>query len=96
MSNEETHVQIFVEKNGVHKRVAEMAQTVSGLGAAPIPGDIMVDDGVPSGLDRTDPANRTIYRVLSRYFLPHARGADICLVCEERQGSLKEMEILGP
>ena len=36
----------------------------------PMPGDCIVSPWVPGKLDRFDPANRTVYDVVKRYFMP--------------------------
>lgn len=52
----------------------ELADTVPAIG------DFIVEPGVIVGKERNVPANRTIYEVISRYFMPGAHGDDFCYV----------------
>ena len=44
--------------------------TLSTLGDIPKIGDHIISPWVMSGLNRREPKNRTIYKVVNRYFLP--------------------------
>jgi hypothetical protein len=68
-------------------------------GQIPSIGDFIVDPGVLSGLNRDDPLNRTVMKVVARYFQPgnsDEKRACIGLVVEERRGSKVEIDLLGP
>ena len=62
----------------------------------PAVGDLIVEPGVLSGKSRQDPANRVIYEVTARYFLPGAHGDDltyVALVVSVRQAHEAERSI---
>jgi len=63
-------------------------------GVVPIVGDLLVEPVVTKGLDRADARNRTVHKVVARYFVPGEVG-QIHLLIEDRPGMHQEREILG-
>ena len=61
----------------------------------PSVGDLIVDPGVPSGMDRRDPGNRCVYEVSARYFLPGAHGdlTYVALVVDVRKAHEAERAV---
>lgn len=64
-------------------------------GTVPAVGDLILDPGCLAGKAREDPANRTIYEVISRYFLPGRHGEDsedssVAIIVKERTASTTE------
>ena len=67
-------------------------------GTVPAVGDLIVDPGCLEGKDRENPVNRTIYEVISRYFLPGKHDEDsedssVAIVVKERTASTTEASI---
>ena len=72
-------------------------ETEELAGEVPVVGDRIVDPGVPGGLDRNQPANRRIFEVIDRYFLPGAHGHDmsyVALVVKSVPGTDREYAIV--
>ena len=66
-------------------------------GVVPVVGDLIVNPGVLAGRDRRDVINREVWEVISRYFLPHAHGDELCYVVlgvTVRQGEDFEVDIV--
>lgn len=71
-------------------------------GVLPNVGDLIVEPGVPEGLSRIEPQNRTVYEVESRYFLPghsirnRPSGAAtyVALVVKQRTGLESERDLV--
>lgn len=59
-------------------------------GQCPLVGDLIVEAGVPSHLDRSDPANRKIWTVVARVFNPRDLPDYIALIVEERAPTATE------
>jgi predicted sugar kinase len=90
----ETYVHLFYDDGYGCLRDAG-AQPLSFYGGtAPAVGDLVVEKGVEKGVDRTDVRNRTIHKVVARYFIP-GDTAHIHLVIESRRGTHREREIVG-
>jgi len=53
-------------------------------GFLPAIGDLIVNPGVPQGLDRRDPQNREIWTVVGRVFNPRDLEDYVALIVEER------------
>ena len=72
--------------------------TLTALGEIPKTGDYIISPWVLPSLDRKDPKNRTIYEVVSRYFLPkNVKEEDwvyIALVVRERTMNKAESTLL--
>ena len=62
-------------------------------GVLPDIGDLIVDPGVPAGRARDIPANRTVYKVVERYFWLNDPDR-VALIVEERPGQDHEAGIL--
>ena len=64
-------------------------------GTIPVVGDLIVSPWVDGGKDRREPENRTIYEVISRYFLPGAHGEDsyVAVVVKERKAFESERDV---
>ena len=56
-------------------------------GFLPAIGDTIVDPGVLQGLDRTEPQNRDVWKVVDRIFNPRDMADYVVLVVEERKGT---------
>ncbi|MGD9836291.1 MAG: hypothetical protein AB7F72_01770 [Afipia sp.] len=63
-------------------------------GFLPATGDLILDAGVASGLDRTDAKNRRMWTVVQRVFNPRDNEDCVVLVVEERQPLASEIELL--
>lgn len=66
-------------------------------GVLPQVGDFFVSPGVTQGLNRQDPANRTVSLVVARYIQPVVSmdgRAAVALVVESRPGALNEVNVL--
>lgn len=66
-------------------------------GVVPSVGDCIINSGVQSGRDRTDPIERTVYEVVARWFAENS-GAEqgslvINLEVRERQGKPDEQNL---
>lgn len=67
----------------------------------PVPGDYIVSSGVVAGKVRSDPANRTIYEVEARYFLPTTIDENkdeyiyVVLAVQPRPGRDTEIDVLS-
>ncbi len=90
----ETHVHLFYDDgHGCLRRFGTGLLSSYG-GVVPAVGDLIVEPHVAKGLDRGDAHNRTLHKVVARYFIageePH-----INLVIEDRSGMRHEREILG-
>ena len=73
--------------------------TLTALGDIPKTGDYIISSWVLPSLDRKDPKNRTIYEVVSRYFLPKNGKEEedwvyIALVVKERTMNKAESTLL--
>lgn len=88
----------FHSPSGTYQGESDMHYPLEDFGIAPNIGDLIVDPGVPQGRDRTQPANRSVYEVKKRYFLPSdgKNPAFINLIVSERKGRKPEANILGP
>jgi hypothetical protein len=64
-------------------------------GQCPVVGDLVVEAGVPSHLDRSDPANRKIWTVMARVFNPRDLPDYIALIVEERTPTATESEFVA-
>ena len=73
-------IRLFTREGEYYVDLKEEYDISELAGTVPAVGDFIVDPGVLGGRDRNDPANRTIYEVISRYFLPMTRGNDISYV----------------
>ena len=66
-------------------------------GTLPMPGDLIVDPGVPTGADRREPTDRTVYEVKARYFRPDKKPRDgiqyVVLVVGIRPGDEEERDL---
>lgn len=63
-------------------------------GQVPAIGDMIVDPGVLQGLDRDDPQNRQIWKVVGRVFNPRDREDAVALIVESRDGNLADEAFL--
>jgi hypothetical protein len=76
----------------------EDAQNDLGLesfgGQLPMVGDLILDPGVTSGLDRRERKNRRMWTVMQRVFNPRDNADYIALVVEERQPTESEEPFL--
>lgn len=67
----------------------------SFAGCVPSVGDLIVSPGVSHPMeDRRDPANRTVYEVVSRYFMP-GNPRYVALVVKERVAHQSEENIIA-
>ncbi|MDE2887783.1 MAG: hypothetical protein OXR72_06170 [Gemmatimonadota bacterium] len=74
--------------------------TLTALGDIPKTGDYIISPWVLPSLDREDPENRTIYEVVSRFFLPKNDKEEddwvyIALVVKERTMNDAESALLA-
>ena len=72
--------------------LCELADTV------PAVGDFIIEPGVTVGDDRKIPANRDIYEVISRYFMPNAHGDEhsyFAVVVKRRCATEEEIPIIS-
>ena len=74
--------------------------TLTALGDIPKNGDYIISPWVLPSLDRKDPENRTIYEVVSRFFLPNNGKEEndwvyIALVVKERTMNRTESALLA-
>jgi hypothetical protein len=65
-------------------------------GVLPAAGDLILDPGVMSGLDRTEARNRRIWTVVRRVFNPRDLESYVALVVEERTPSENEQSLIPP
>jgi hypothetical protein len=56
-------------------------------GYLPAIGDTILNPGVTSGRDRTEPQNREIWKVVGRVFNPRDMASYVVLIVEERKGT---------
>jgi hypothetical protein len=56
-------------------------------GVLPAIGDTILNPGVLQGLDRNQPANREVWKVVDRVFNPRDLANYVVLVVEERRGT---------
>jgi hypothetical protein len=90
----ETYVHLFYDDgHGCLRRFGTEPLSSYG-GAVPAVGDLLVEKSVAKGLDRNDVKNRTVHRVVARYFIA-GDETHIHLVIEDRAGTHQEREILG-
>ncbi len=59
-------------------------------GQVPMIGDTILDPGAPSGKDRNDPRNRTIWTVVARVFNPRDSGGTVSIIVKSRKGTLED------
>ncbi|MDE2997465.1 MAG: hypothetical protein OXU79_00130 [Gemmatimonadota bacterium] len=74
--------------------------TLTALGDIPKAGDYIISPWVLPSLDRKDPKNRTIYEVVSRYFLPRNENEEedwvyVALVVKERAMNKVESTLIA-
>ena len=89
-------IRLYVEEDGQLIDMKHEFELPDLAGTVPAVGDFIVDPGVVQGQDRNNPANRTIYEVISRYFLPHAHGdglAYVAVVVNSRKATWSEVDI---
>lgn len=59
-------------------------------GQVPMIGDTILDPGAPSGKDRNDPRNRTIWTVVARVFNHRDNENTVSIIVESRKGTLED------
>jgi hypothetical protein len=59
-------------------------------GVLPAIGDTILDPGVVQGLDRHQPENRDVWKVVDRVFNPRGLSKYVALVVEERRGTVAD------
>lgn len=94
---EETIIALFYERNGVLETTGDNYSLADFGGVVPVVGDLLPMEGVAVGKDRSDPDNRTVYEVVSRYFFPRYREQDapqIGFEVRARAGTRREINIL--
>lgn len=64
-------------------------------GIVPAIGDMIVEPGVPSFLDRHDPANRVIWDVVGRVFNPRDLNDYVALIVEPRNANPCEYDVVA-
>lgn len=98
MSEKEIAIRLHIENEntGRYEDIGWEYDFFHLANTVPVIGDLIVDPGVVKGLDRNNPANRTIYEVVARYFLPHAHGDDLsyaAIIVKPRPATDKEASI---
>lgn len=63
-------------------------------GQMPTIGDMIVNPGVPQGLNRADPQNRELWTVVGRVFNSRDNKDYVSLIVETRDGSLADEAFL--
>jgi hypothetical protein len=63
-------------------------------GVLPSTGDLILNPGVLSGLDRGNPEHREIWVVVGRFFNPRDNQDYVALIVEVRQPTFTEYELL--
>ena len=63
-------------------------------GQIPMIGDMIVNPGVPPGLNRNDPQNREIWTVVGRVFNARGNEGYVSLIVETRNGTLADEAFL--
>jgi len=76
------------EDAGIDYTLAELG------GMVPSVGDVILDPGVPQGLDRYKPENREIMVVRKRVFNPRDLQNYIALIVEVRQPAADELDMI--
>ena len=90
-------IRIYEEDDGVFKDTANEFDLCELADTVPEVGDFIIEPGVVVGKDRDDPANRDIYEVVSRYFMPNAHGDNrsyVAVVVKSRCATEKEAPII--
>jgi hypothetical protein len=87
MANE-ISIRIYVlDEQGRAHDTNETFGIESFAGQIPAIGDTILDPGVLSHLDRSDPTNRRVWTVRNRVFNPRDLQDYVTLIVEEREGS---------
>ncbi|GAA2821629.1 hypothetical protein EDC40_10345 [Aminobacter aminovorans] len=84
----------FRNKDGLIEDGAEDFDLSTFGGFLPSIGDKIVDPGVLSGMNRSDPSNREIWTVVERVFNPKDNSEYVALVVEARVPNAKERALL--
>tara|TARA_R110001606_G_scaffold233942_1_gene381577 strand:+ start:72993 stop:73268 length:276 start_codon:yes stop_codon:yes gene_type:complete len=66
----------------------------SFAGQVPLIGDMILDPGVPQGLDRNLPQNRQVWTVVGRVFNPRDTEDCVALIVETRDGNVVDEAFL--
>lgn len=85
----------FREADGtlVHNQQEFGVETFAGQVSAI--GDMIVNPGVPQGLDRHDPSNREVWDVVGRVFNPRDMNDYVALIVEERAPEPREHNVVA-
>jgi hypothetical protein len=86
----DVNVRIYYRQNGTDVDGEATYDLSSFAGVLPAVGDTIVDPGVIGGRDRSEPANRVIWKVVERVFGPRDLEDYVVLVVEERRGTSRD------
>lgn len=83
------------EKDGTLVDYEQDFDVETFAGQIPMIGDMIVNPGVPQGLDRHNPANRELWIVVGRVFNPRDLNGYVGLVVEERAPDPREHSVVA-
>ncbi len=95
MANDVTIRLIYRDSEGAWQDGDEAFDLGSFAGYLPQVGDTILDPGVVSNLDRLDPKNRRLWKVVDRVFNARDFPDTVALIVEERSVSDSERSIIA-
>lgn len=92
----DVHIRIyFREAAGTLVDSQQEFDVGSFAGLVPGVGDMIVNPGVPQGLDRHNPSNRQVWDVVGRVFNPRDMDDYVALIVEERAPNPSEFGVVA-
>jgi hypothetical protein len=92
----DAHIRIyFRESDGTLVDSQQEFDGESFAGVIPAIGDMIVDPGVPQGLNRHDPKNRRVWNVIGRVLNPRDMEDYVALIVEERVPNPHEYSVVA-
>lgn len=85
----------FREADGTLEDSQQEFGIESFAGLIPAIGDMVVDPGVPQGLNRHDPKNRRVWDVVGRVFNPRDMEGYVALIVKERVPDPHEYSVVA-
>lgn len=77
-------VRLYTKRNGIFEDMSEDIGVSQLAGVVPNVGDYIVGDAVMNGGDARNPSNRTIYKVVARFFRSRGHDDYVAVVVEGR------------
>lgn len=90
------NIRIYVrDESGALHDAEETYEVSSFAGQVPVVGDVILEPGVPAGLNRELAVNRKIWTVVGRIFNPRDLENYVALIVEQRKGEVLDQVWVG-